>query len=342
MENECCPIEWKEDQWNQVQETVRNEAAKVRVAALALPTYGPLPCDAESVSIQEVREEPTGETHILAALADAMRRQADQGATDLPQVLRELESGVRNVEHSASRRRGEAQERLMVDDTRCRPLTKISVNVYLTSAQLCQPGLSSALILFRRAANLIARVEDRIVFGGQPQADPPPQNLNIAPPIFRVSGGEMFRGLIAEALAITPDPHCVQVDPAPPPENIVTAVATAVSRLEREGHLSPFALVLGSRLFIKAHDPTPSLVLPADRIKPLLGGGLLLRSTAIPQDEGVLVSLAGELVDLVMANDISAKYLQTTLEPRHVFRVSQRMTLRIKQPSAIMALQPNC
>ncbi|MGB5053130.1 MAG: family 1 encapsulin nanocompartment shell protein, partial [Nitrospirales bacterium] len=300
----------------------------------------PLQCDAESVSLQEVRREPTAETHILAALADEMRAQAISGAP-LPQVLQALEGNVRAVEHSAARRRGEAQERLMVDDTRCRPLTKISVNVYLTSAQLCQPDLSSALILFRRAANLIARVEDRIVFGGQPGPDPNPQALNINPPIFRVAGGEQFRGLIAEARALTP-PNCIQVPIGPPSQNIVTAVANAVTNLEGEGHLSPFALVLGSNLFIKAHDPSPSLVLPADRIKPLLGGGPLLRSTTIHEDEGVLISQAGELVDLVMANDISAKYLQTTLEPRHVFRVSQRMTLRVKQPRAIMALLPNC
>ncbi|MDR4460789.1 MAG: bacteriocin family protein [Nitrospirales bacterium] len=342
MGNECCPIEWTEEQWNQVQETVRSEAAKVRVAGSFLPIYGPLPCDAESVPIQEVRQEPTGETHVLAALANEMRRQADAGAQNLPQVLRALEGNVRAVEHSAARRRGEAQERLMVDDTRCRPLTKISVNVYLTSAQLCQPDLASALILFRRAANLISRVEDRIVFGGQPGPDPEPRLLNISPPIFRVSGGAQFRGLIAEALAITPTPHCTAIPPGPNPQYIVTAVANAIADLEEEGHLSPFALVLGSNLFIMAHNPSPSLVLPADRIKPLLGGGPLLRSTTIPPDEGVLVSQSGELIDLVRANDISAKYLQTTLEPRHVFRVSQRMTLRVKQPGAIMALQPNC
>jgi len=341
MENECCPIEWTEDQWNQVQETVRNEAAKVRVSASALPTYGPLPCDAESVSMQEVRQESTGETHILGELADEIRNQANAGAP-LNQVLHALEGRVRAVEHSASRRRGEAQERLMVDDARCRPLTKISVNVYLTSAQLCQPDLSSALILFRRAANLIARVEDRIVFGGQPGPDPNPLILNIRPPIFRVSSGEQFRGLIAEARALTNPSHCIPVPIGSLPDRIVTAVATAISNLEDHGHLSPFALVLGSNLFIMAHDPSPSLVLPADRIKPLLGGGPLLRSTTIHEDEGVLISQAGDLVDLVLANDISAKFLQTTLEPRHVFRVSQRMTLRVKQPRAIMALLPNC
>jgi len=342
MENACCPIEWTEEQWDRVQEAVRDEAGKVRVAASFLPIFGPLPCDAESVSLQEVQQEPTGEVHILSALADEMRLQADQGSNNLPQVLRELEPRVRAVEAIAHRRRGEALERLLVEDTRCRPLTKISVNVYLKSAQLCQPDLSSALIMFRRAANIIARVEDRIVFGGQPGPSPDPSALNVSPPIFRVSGGEQFRGLIAEALAITPNPHCVPVPPGPPAENIVTAVSRAITILENEGHLSPFALVLGPDLFIKAHDPSPSLVLPADRIKPLLGGGPLLRSSTIPTNEGVLVSLAGDLVDLVVASDISAKYLETTLEPRHVFRVSEKMTLRVKQPKAILALQPNC
>ncbi len=341
MELDNCQIPWTEEQWNQVQETVREEAGKVRVAASFLPIYGPLPCDAETVSLQEVRRESTEETHVLSALADEMRDQANMGADNLQQVLRELEPRVRAVEAVAHRRRGESLQRLLVDDTRCRPLTKISVNVYLRSTQLCQPDLSSALILFRRAANLIARVEDRIVFGGQPSANPDPSTLDVSPPIYRVSGGETFRGLIDEALAVTPTPNSITLPPGPPPELIVSRVADAITQLEQEGHLSPFGLVLGSNLFIRAHDPSPSLVLPADRIKPLLGGGPLLRSTTIPPDEGVLVSLAGDLVDLVVARDISAKYLQTTMEPRHVFRVSQKMTLRVKQPTAIMALQPN-
>src|SRR5262249_45478086 len=115
----------------------------------------------------------------------------------------------------------------------------------------------------------------------------------------------------------------------------------AIAGLEGKGHLGPFALVLGSRLFIAAHSPEPnSLVVPADRIKPLLEGPML-RSSTIYKDEGVIVSLAGDPVDLVVASDIAVQFLQITLEPRYVFRVAQRFTLRIKQRHAVWALLPN-
>jgi len=119
-------------------------------------------------------------------------------------------------------------------------------------------------------------------------------------------------------------------------------VMDGITRLEARGHLGPFALVLGSDLFTTAYTPTPALVMPADRIIPHLAGGSLLRSSTINRREGVLVSLAGELVDLVVASDISAKFIQITVEPRYIFRVSQRFTLRVKERNSLMALVPNC
>ena len=55
---------------------------------------------------------------------------------------------------------------------------------------------------------------------------------------------------------------------------------------------------------------------------------------------GVLISLSGDLVDLVVASDISVQLLQVTMEPRYVYRVSQRFTVRVKQPEAIVSLAP--
>jgi hypothetical protein len=85
-------------------------------------------------------------------------------------------------------------------------------------------------------------------------------------------------------------------------------------------------------------------VLPADRIKPLLDGPLA-RSTTLQLSQGddnygVLVSLADDLIDLVVGSEIGVRFLQVTADssPRHVFRVSQRFTLRVKQPTAIVAL----
>jgi hypothetical protein len=52
------------------------------------------------------------------------------------------------------------------------------------------------------------------------------------------------------------------------------------------------------------------------------------------------VSLADDLLDLIVAQEISVRRLQVTVapSPRHVYRVSQRFTVRIKQRTALVAL----
>lgn len=290
MEHNDTLVQWTEEQWNLVQQTVRDEARKVRVAASFLPLYGPLSPDAASVPLQELYELP-------------------------------------NPDHG-----------MRVDDSNTRPLTTISYIVELQRHQVTQPDLSSALIMFRRAANIIARVEDRIIFRGQPGADPNAADLGIAPANFRVSGGAQFNGLISEAIARE---HVLKAPPDSTGGELVEAIVRAIAALEQNGHLGPFALVLGSHLFIMAYKPNEeSLVLPADRIKPLLDGPML-RSSTIHQNEGVIVSLAGDPVDLVVASDISVQFLQISTDPRYVYRVSQRFTLRIKQRDAMVALLPN-
>jgi uncharacterized linocin/CFP29 family protein len=227
---------------------------------------------------------------------------------------------------------------MRVDDGRSRRLTTISYNVELQRHQVVQPDLSSALSLFRRAANIIARVEDRLVFMGQPGVDPNPAVLGVNPLTFRVTGGEQFHGLISHSAVLG---NSVIVAPGAPRGTLVTEVAAAIARLEGNGHLRPFALVMGARLFVTAHDPDPnSLVLPADRIKPLLEGPML-RSSTIPPNEGVILSLSGDPVDLVVAHDIAVQFLQITPEPRYLFRVAERFTLRVKQRNAIVAILPN-
>lgn len=234
------------------------------------------------------------------------------------------------------RQRGEAECRLTVDDRKTMGLTTTSTNVYLKRHQVAQEDLSSALIMFRRSANIIARVEDAIVFNGLgADGKPAPRGgakLTI-PEIYRLTRGEAQRGLLDDANEV------VEVARNAPGSALVKPVVDAITLLESAGHLGPFALSLGNELYGLAYDPEPhSLVLPADRIKPLLDGPLL-RTSVLPPDHGVLVSLAGEPIDLVVASDISARYLQVTPEPRHLYRVSQRIALRVKQPSAVVTLR---
>jgi len=53
-----------------------------------------------------------------------------------------------------------------------------------------------------------------------------------------------------------------------------------------------------------------------------------------------LISLADDLLDLVIASEIRARLLQITADasPRYIFRVSERFTLRIKQRTAVVAI----
>lgn len=228
---------------------------------------------------------------------------------------------------------------LQVDDYETRRLTTISVHVGLRSAQVADQELSSALLAFRRAANLIARAEDELIFAGQPGVD---AQLRADLPPCQITGGNAFRGLMEEA------ERAGQVEPVPRNgQDLVQAITRAISILEQKGHLGPFAVILGTLLFDIAHDPSVSLVLPADRIKPMIDGPLL-RSTTLNKyrrddaevPSGLVVSLAEDLIDLAIGSEIGVKYLQVTAEasPRFMFRVSERFTLRVKQPTAIVAL----
>jgi len=78
-------------------------------------------------------------------------------------------------------------------------------------------------------------------------------------------------------------------------------------------------------------------VLPSDRIRPLIEGPLVRTGTLPPRD-GVLVSLAGKPVEIVVAGEIAAKFLQVSAEPRWIFRVSERFVLRVKERDAIETL----
>ena len=120
------------------------------------------------------------------------------------------------------------------------------------------------------------------------------------------------------------------------------AVSEAVGRLEANGHFGPFAAVLGQGLFLIAQTPDlGSLVLPQDRIVPFLSGGSLLRSSTLDAFlgfSGVVVALGGAPVELVVATDLCTQFLQLSPEPVFIFRVCEKMTVRIKEPEAIMQL----
>ena len=161
-------------------------------------------------------------------------------------------------------------------DTSVLKLTTLQVKVYLKGAQVADPELTSALIAFRRAANIVARAEDEIIFNGQPKPSKPPATLAAAapgaPPV-KIRGGEETPGLLKAA----PAPGVAAVAAAAEAaservgEQLVAAVSAAIGELEQRYHLGPFACVLDQNYFTAVQTPTPSLVLPQDRILPFFG-----------------------------------------------------------------------
>ena len=129
---------------------------------------------------------------------------------------------------------------------------------------------------------------------------------------------------------------------------LVTSVAGAIADLQGGGYGKPFVCFVSQNVFVKAHEPTgDALVLPTDRITPLLDGDLE-RSPAldIPPAEGnniprgrcVLMSLAGDPVDLVVSLEATPQFTQINEEGKYVFRVVERFALRVKDFNAIALL----
>jgi uncharacterized linocin/CFP29 family protein len=227
---------------------------------------------------------------------------------------------------------------IAIADTDTIKLPTLQVKVHLRGAQMADPELTSVLAMFQRAANLLARLEDALIFNGQPNESQPPAG---GPPnIWEVRGGQRSRGLLA-ADAVLGGPNAPSIPVPADGESLVTAVSDSIGKLEGNGHFGPFAVALGQKLFLAAQTPNEgSLVLPQDRIIPFLGGGSLLRSSTLPDYKGVVVALGGAPVELVIATDVSLNFLQVAPDPMFVFRVYEKMALRIKESDAIVALVP--
>jgi len=183
------------------------------------------------------------------------------------------------------------------------PLATLQVKVFLRGAQMSDPEMASALQMFRRAANILARLEDAVVFRGLADNNRPPANATAGlQAIWEILGGKpSSRGLLPEDATTGGEMDGNQ---------LVSSVSHAVGVLEGRGHFGPFTVVLDPKFFLAVQTPNDdSLVLPQDRIIPFLGGGSLLRSSTLPEGSGMAVALGGAPIELVVATDVSLNFL---------------------------------
>ena len=296
-------VPWTDEQWARVNKAVQEEASRARVAATFLPLLGPLPGDTDFVRKERIPPDA-----------------------------------------------------ITIQDRDVIQLATLQVKVHVRGAQMADPEMTSVLSLFRRAANVLARLEDAVVFRGlekdvaynakypgQDRFAPP---IDVGPPfpnrVWEITGGQKSRGLLTTSVAVQAQQVNIQLQKSDRDAKLVSGIADAIGRLEKQGHFGPFAVVLDQAMFLVAQSPTEALVLPQDRILPFLGGGPLLRSSTLDVApnlrSGVVVALGGEPVELVIATDLCVQFLQVTDEPNFVFRVCEKMALRIKEPDAIIRL----
>jgi uncharacterized linocin/CFP29 family protein len=310
MDDRNPQVPWTAEQWSLLNRVLQQEAARARSAANFLPLVGPLAADVDFVRANR--------------LLEPHRHQPDPAAATNPNPP--IGFGV--------------MDREVIQ------LASLQVTVPVRSAQMADPELESVQLLFRRAANVLARLEDFLVFQGQPAAGHAPAlAYEKLPPIWTITGGGANPGLYPKddpKRLINPydQKHIADSDKSQPGSLLVSLVSEAIGRLEDAGQFGPFALVLGQGLFTEVQTPNAqSLVLPQDRILPFLGsGGSLLRSSTLEPHCGVLMALAGQPVELVVASDMAVSFLQITPDPAYLFRVSEKICLRIRQPQAILGI----
>lgn len=226
---------------------------------------------------------------------------------------------------------GQDGDRLVINDAVTLPLNTISCLVHLTTQQVEDPHLASAKELLGRAAGIIGRLEDAIIFNGHSGGEAPPEAAPV-PLVYQVNVPRAVPGLLRDVNeGVLAEPQ-LWVPVTGQGQNLIQQVNAAIAMLEGWGHYGPFACVLSPNLYQAAITPATSLAVARDQIVALLQGGPLHRSSLLENDHGVVVSLAASPIDLVVASDVHVKFLQVTLEPRYVFRISERFVLRLKQP----------
>ena len=222
----------------------------------------------------------------------------------------------------------------------------------------------TAVTLATRATNLLSQAEDVVIFQGQSAIDgvDGPQHPLFSEGKVRAKSGPAGKGLLnAPETNDNPQVQIVTVPLATGRakgtarygENTFGSVAEAYSNLQsgidlQQAHYGPYALVLNYIPYADTYAPLPvTLIMPADRIKPLVTAGFYGTGT-LPGDvknskkikpTGILISLGGNTVDLVVGMDAITEFLQDDTDGRARFRVYERFALRLKDTSAVMRLE---
>jgi uncharacterized linocin/CFP29 family protein len=346
MDERYAQVGWTEAQWNRVREEVLRAWQGVRVAGSFLSVYGPLPPSTQVVPSEVINRDGTVD---------------DQGTADLleialpvrltrQQVLEEdLDSALLQFRRRATQV-GQLEDWYIFNGTY--PRRGLEVGTRARSEGTGEPSRFRPDYPFLDDADSTGATP---TVRGVPKqfADRAAQTQGL----LRRNPGAL--GLIEGPMEAQEPRHGIKEQVTASSLNnqgLMNAIVEAINLLEESGYVAPYVCVFGRRPFQASYDPIGNgTVLPRDRLEPLIGRELL-HASAIdvpprdfpgysppsPQDwqrRGVLLSLAGDAVDLAVAAEATPEFRQVDERGRYVFSVFERFALRIKDLHAIAPLR---
>lgn len=228
---------------------------------------------------------------------------------------------------------------LTVDEAATDPLIEIWVEFILTPQQVeKEMDLQSARTLAIRATNFLVKGQDTLIFQGQSAVENDPLFTSKR---VRFRSGPAGNGLLNAPL---PEDQIIEIPSADPKqpvfrERTLRALTEGCARLKGRGQYGPFALILEDLPYGDAYAPLPNTLITAgDRIKCITASGFFGTGTlpADPYPTGLLVSIGGNTMDLVVGYDGTTTFLQEDEAGFYRFRVAKRFALRLKDPEAVI------
>jgi uncharacterized linocin/CFP29 family protein len=233
---------------------------------------------------------------------------------------------------------------LGVEEGESTSLVELSVDFRLTQSQVDgEDRLGTAIALATRAANALAGDEDRLIFRG---ADGVLNNqrertgVNDRGVRYRITGDQDPLYLDGQDRFGVAAPAAVDAGGAGGRGQVtLTRANIAYATLQGVGRQGPFALALHHLVYADVNSPVAADTLdtPADRLRPLFTAGVFATS-ALPENSGVVVSVGGNSVDRAVGIDATTAFLQVESDGRYLFRVYERLALRVKDRQAVRRL----
>jgi len=320
MNNGRDKIHWTQEVWDRIDKAVHDEVMRTRVGAKFLPIRMVPP---KTVSVpSDVITVPDATKTTSDATTETLT--VDEGATTrINEYWVEFSLTPQQVEHE--------------------------------TGNISELGHSTAVTLATRAANILAQAEDLVIFQGQNVINDPQSLFHTK---VRSRGVPTDTGLLnLNVTGLGKPPLLPDVTAVPVPltnsqvadiygENTFTKVAEAYADLQGQAQYGPYALVLPTIPYADSFALPTTVIMPAERIRALIktevfGTGTLLTNTAAPSPKyfGVLVSLGGNTMDLVVGLDATASFMQQDTDGNYRFRIVERFGLRLKDTSGVVRLE---